>query len=482
MAKKAGIDDVPRFLELMRKYSKRGSFYTDYPILGHWHNGVQANDYEEALEKMVAMPEKHPHSLYVHYPYCPRQCLFCQCVTIISKSKERSEEYLKYLGQEIDLVHDFYEKRGYIPNIMEIHLGGGTPSILNQEEFAFLNGKLNSLVDTRKLDEYTIEIDPRWFEPEMLDVYHEAGINRISIGIQDFDPKVEKGVNRINPPEMVARLITPDKRRYFQCINFDLIYGMPYQTRESMRKTIEEVIRLGPDRIAFSVLGYRPDVFRHQKAMDEEALPSLDEKVLMNLDAIEALLNAGYERIGIDYFSKPTDGLAIAKRNGALHRNAQGYTPGRVTDIISFGVSGQGRLLEWYFQNHYDEKAYFNHIKEGKFPIMAGYRLDKDLMMRREIMHKIVNYSRVDFADFEQRYGINFKAYFKEDLGLMREVADDGLAVITDEEIRVTSLGMYFHRNICTAFDILLRKGVDYKHARERGYERTVLPKKVITA
>lgn len=454
-------------MELIRKYDKRGSFYTDYPALGLWETGFSDKEYRESLNELIQSGGNLPIFFYLHFPYCPNQCYYCMCFSEISRSSEKIKKFLDNLGKEIDMFKNFFDERGYKPFFKKVHLGGGSPSMMNEEEFKIMQNHLKKIIDFDKIEEYAIEIDPRNVDPEKMMFYHRMGIDRISIGVQEFDLDVQKAINRVQPVEIVERLMTLKIRKHFKSFNFDIIYGMPRQTRESFKRTMEEVIRLSPDRLGVCILGWRPDIFKHQKLIHPEELPSLEESNLMNFDAVQMLVDAGYERIGVDHFAKPSENLAVTKKQGKLHRSAMGYNPGDCIEMIGLGHSGMNRILNYYFQREYSLEKYYSAIKEGKFPIFRGYKLTKDQEMRREIMEKIICYDRVDFGEIEKKYGINFKEYFKTDLEVLRELVEDGIVELHDNYLQVTLIGKFFHRHVCAAFDELLRCGSGYKHARD---------------
>ena len=453
--------------ELVEKYDKPSSFYTDYPPSGLWLSGFGDKEYRKALTDLTKK-ENHPLSIYIHYPFCQKQCLYCQCHTIIIRNREKTGKFVSDVCKEIGMLKKFFEFSNYSPNIKEIHLGGGSPSFMDEKEFEMLYIGLNSLVNIKSLDEFSIEIDPRTVDKNKMEYYHEKGISRISFGIQDFDPKVQKAVNRIQSLEMVEEFLVPDIRKNFKNgVSFDLIYGMPFSTIESTLKTLEIVKELSPDRIAFCILGYRPDLYKHQKAIDNKKIPTNYEQTIMNLEGTIYLTENGYERIGIDHFAKPGDSLVTAKRNKTIHRNAKRYTPGKCKDFFGFGLSSMGRILNYYFQNVYTLPEYSSVIAQAKFPIFRGYKLNKDEEIRREVMHNLICYSFVNFAEFKKKYNLDFKDYFKEEINSLQGFIDDNLVEISKESINFTPTGSFFYRHICKVFDVLLKEGNHYKHSRE---------------
>lgn len=454
-------------MELIKKYDRRGSFYTDYPALGLWEERFTSDDYERSFAELAAAGPERPLFFYVHYPYCPKQCMYCMCFSEISQSKEKNAHFLSYTSREVDLMLKTFAKLSFTPNIKKIHFGGGSPSYLDQAEFDQLLAQLKRLIDFSKVEEIAIEVDPRTVTAEKMLYYADRGINRISLGVQEFDLAVQKAINRVQPVEMIEGIMTPEVRRHFKSYNFDIIYGLPRQTRESFKKTMDEVRRLRPDRMGVCILGWRPDIFKHQRVIKESELPSLEDGNLMNFDAIEALVADGYERIGIDHYALPTEDLAVAARTRTLHRSAMGYNPGECIDSIGIGPSGMNRVLNYYFQRPYKVSDYFAAIDQDKFPILRGYALTRDMEIRRQVMEDIICYSKIDFPIIEQAWNIRFREYFAEDLAQLAELEGDGIVTIEDQAVKVTEVGRFFHRHVCQAFDILLRQGGSYKHARD---------------
>jgi len=453
-------------MNLVKKYDIRGSFYSDYPALGLWEKDFSDKEYKQALTDLSEVKDK-PLSLYVHFPFCPKQCYYCMCYSQITGSHEKVGKFLDYTAREIDMMSKFFKEKNFKPNFKTMHLGGGSPSFMNKQEFDYLEKNLSKLVDIKNLEEFAIEVDVRTVNPDMLKYYHKKGINRISLGVQDFDPSVQKAINRVQPIELVDRLMTPEIRKLFpKGFNFDMIYGMPLQNKQTFRKTIDEIKRLSPDRLGVCILGWRPDIFKHQKMINESDLPSLEESNMMNFEATQSLLDAGYEKIGIDFFSKPTDDLAIAKKEGTLYRSAMGYSRG-FKDVIGFGPSGMNRILNYYFQKHYEIKDYYSDIDNNKFPILRGYKLSKDFEMRRDLMQHIICDNVIDFDKKGKEYKIDFKEYFKRELNSLNHLISDGIVKLTDKELQITPIGEYFHRHVCAAFDKLLQTGSGYQHARD---------------
>lgn len=459
--------EIP-FSDLLHKYNVKGSYYTAYPPSGLWVEKFTTSDFEQALTSIFTTRPALPLQLYVHFPYCMEQCFYCQCFQFVTKDRKRIQEMLAAIISEIRLLRDFFHRIGVIPQFKEIHLGGGSPSYLEQDEFGQLVRALTELVTMDQLEEFAIEIDPRTMSHDKLRDYHSCGINRISFGIQELDPVIQKAINRIQPIEQIEELL--ELRYLFKGVNFDLLYGLPLQTSVSLRKTLQKVIEMSPDRIAFSVLGYRPDVFKHNRKINAEDLPDLIERTRMWDESLNFFLENRYERIGMDHFAKPRDELAVAKHQNRVFRNMMGYSPGRFHDTLSVGPSGMTQIASYYFQNTYSIPEYCSAVAAGSIPVFRGYSLSDDDVIRREIMNELMTYYRINRGDFEKRYATPFGAYFEKELSKLNTFAQEGILEITDSLISVTPIGRYFLRNICMVFDNL---GLEYRHNIESGMKKT---------
>lgn len=452
------------FKELHLKYNVKGSYYTAYPPTGLWLKQFSETDYRQALTTVFEKTPDLPLQLYVHFPYCMEQCYYCQCFQFVTKDKHRIQDMLTAIITEIKLLKNFFTQTGVVPQFKAIHLGGGSPSYLEIEAFDQLVAALAELVAIDKLEEFAIEIDPRTVSKEKLRHYYFCGINRLSFGIQELDPVVQKAINRIQPIEQIEELL--ELRPLFKGVNFDLIYGLPLQTSHSLRKTLEKVIELSPDRISFSLLGYRPDVFKHNQKINESDLPDFIECTRMWEESLVFFSHNGYDRIGMDHFAKPDDELAIAKQQHTVFRNMMGYSPGRFHDTLSIGPSAMTQLSSWYFQNTYSIPDYCEDVAAGTIPVFRGYSLNTDDVIRREIMNEIMTYYRTDNVALETRHTISFNTYFQKELSELIGFTQDGILEITSTSLNVTLLGRFFLRNICSVFDNL---GLQYLHNIESG-------------
>ena len=448
--------NIPK--KLIKKYDVKGPYYTSYPILSQWSHDFSSNDYKNALKEIFSKKDNPPSSVYIHFPFCPKLCYYCFCNNKITKNREQIRHFLSILLKEVNLLDDFFNKNSITPNIKEIHIGGGSPSYLTINEIDQLITGLQSFVNLKVLSEFIIEIDVRTVDQEKLYYYYEKGINRISLGIQDFDPAVQKAVNREQTVEVVEGLLSPELRKCFKSINFDLIYGLPLQTTETFKNTIDTVIRLLPDRICLYNYGHMPDVYKHHKLIKASDLPDIYEKTKINLEAINKLLDCGYERIGIDHFAKPYDDLTEAVHNKTITRNFNGYACGRTRDIIGLGPTSSSTLSHYYTQNVYSHSEYYKRIDAYELPILRGFRLNRDDIIRRDVINNIITYFFLDIGNIEEKYNIVFNNYFQKEMVSLDSFVQDGILHFSNNNIIITSLGKYFLRHVCMVFDYYLHE------------------------
>lgn len=447
------MDDYERVKKIFEKHDvKRILWYTDYPEKPHWNKPFGLADLETGLIDFHAQPAS---LLYVHMPYCHTQCYFCNCKTIISLDYKNVQNYLAYLYREIELHAEFCRSRGLTLNITEIHLGGGSPTYMNEEDFSDLVENLKLLVNFSRLNEFSIEIDPRRINPEKMLFYRSMGINRISFGIQDLDLEVQKAVNRIQPDSLVRKFLVPEIRSLFSNgVNFDVMGGLPNQTKESFRATMEKVIDLSPDRISLLQMSLVPKHSPHQLLMPLDKVPSNYEMKLLFIDALEMLANNGYIRTGYDHFAKPSDSVAKARSEGKMTWGYFGSSPGRYTDVLGIGISAYSQLgPHYYSQNFYELDNWQRAISENRFPLYRGHVLSDDDVLRRDVIQTLRNYFVIKYADIEKRHNINFKDYFRNELARLTEFAADGLLEFKPESLELTDFGSLFADFIAGTFD-----------------------------
>ena len=441
-------------VDLATKYGERAFMYTEYPHKKFWSQDFDDSAFRSVLKTLRDDPGR-PILLYVHIPYCEQLCWFCTCHMSITRDYGKVDRYMDLLHREIDLFHDFFQSHSIKLNVQEIHLGGGSPTFLKRPEFTQMREKLQSLADIDSLTEFAIEIDPRRIDKDMLKFYHEMGINRISFGIQDFDVAVQEAINRIQPEELTENLLTPDVRQYFHSVNFDVICGLPKQTTETMRKTMEAVVRMSPDRVCFNYLHLSPQFAPHQKLMKKDGeLPDSYERKMIFLAGADVLLDGGYVRTGYDHFAKPSDKVAQSMQEGKMHWNSLGYTPGESQDILGLGPHSYSNIRgRFYSQNVFEESEYEAALLDGKFPIYRGYGLTTDDQIRREVINALRGYFLVDFKAIEALYNIDFGRYFAAERSSLEPFIDDGIVEMSENAITITALGREFADQVCSTFD-----------------------------
>lgn len=449
--------------DLIEKYNVSCPYYTSYPTLSEWSSDFTSGDYIAGLTDLCAKGNGTPLYLYIHFPFCATQCYYCICNSMITHDRKKIGFFLNYLLREIDLLDDFFKKYSFVPNIKRIHLGGGSPSFMNIEEFGLLTEKLKSIVDIDNLDEFTVELDTHTTTKEKLKYYHERGVNRLSLGIQDFDPRVQKAVNRMQPPELVEDLLSPEIRNFFKSINFDLLYGLPLQTRKSFEKTIKIVTGLSPDRITLLKYAHVPDRRRHQRLIKESDLPDHYHKTMIFIESVCSLRQNGYEQIGIDHFAKPDDDLAKGAKGKTLWRNFNGFTPGGTHHILGVGPTSTCGFLNYYAQNVYSLADYYKLLDNRQFPILRGYKLSKDDLIRRVVIYELLCYYSLDYLEIGNKYEIDFSKYFRKEIESLKALSKDGTVYVSGDRITITPLGRIFIHHICKVFNRYLQGGRVYK-------------------
>ena len=443
---------VPLSEELLRKFDVSGPRYTSYPTADRFVEAFGAQDYAQALSQRRSGPAALalPLSLYVHIPFCESLCYYCACNKIITKHHDRAKPYLRYLSREVDL-HTGVIGQGQL--VSQVHLGGGSPTFLNDDELRELMGMLRRNFNFAPNGEYSIEIDPRTIDVQRLDTLAELGFTRLSFGVQDFDPAVQKAVHRIQPAEQVFSLVEAARARGFNSINVDLIYGLPLQTPESFDRTLAQVNQLRPDRIALYAYAHLPERFKPQRRIATVELPSGGAKISMLSRSLAAFMGAGYVYVGMDHFALPEDALAIAKRQGRLHRNFQGYSTQPDCDLIALGVSSIGRIGATYSQNAKTMEEYCDFLDQGQFPVVRGLALSRDDVLRRAVIMAVMCQGEVQYESIELAYLVDFKSYFAKELESLAELRDQGMVTFDDTGITVTEQGWFFVRAVAMVFD-----------------------------
>jgi oxygen-independent coproporphyrinogen III oxidase len=434
------------------KYNRPGPRYTSYPTAPVWKDDFGPDDFEKSCARSEVRAT--PVSLYMHLPFCENLCLFCACTVSIQKDKRVAIPYLDTLKREIDHMARHVSKKR---PVIQFHWGGGTPTYLSPAQLEDLFGYTQERFSFAPDAEIGIEIDPRVTSREHLETLRRLGFNRLSMGIQDFEPKVQETIHRVQPYEMTRDLIIAARALGFESLNVDLIYGLPYQTAASFRATIDRTITLAPDRVAMFSYAHVPWLKKQQGSF-EEHLPEGMEKFRIFRAGLEGFLGAGYLYIGMDHFAKPGDELAVAQHNRTLHRNFQGYTTKAGADLYGMGVSAISSLGDSYAQNRREVPAYAAAIAERGIATMRGYRLSGDDRIRRAVIGRLLCHTVIPKTDVEREFSISFDDYFAPELERLEEFRAEGLVELAPAEIRVTSLGRIFIRNVAMTFDRYLHE------------------------
>ena len=442
--------------DMMGRYGLTGPRYTSYPTALQFKKEITSEQYARAAAGSEEALLCRPLSLYVHIPFCFSPCFYCGCNKIVTRDVRRMGRYVEYLGQEISLRGRYFNHARVVD---QLHWGGGTPTYLPKSLFIELMAKLAQhfrLTDLPGRD-YSIEIDPRSVDPAALQSLKDLGFNRVSLGVQDFDPDVQAAVNRVQPAGQVHGVYQAARNVGFQSINFDLIYGLPLQTPETFSRTLEQVIAMRPDRLAVYGYAHMPQLFKAQRRISSEELPDEATRLILLRLAIERLCAAGYLYIGLDHFALPSDSLAQAKQQVTLHRSFQGYTTHANHDLVSFGVSAIGRVGGLYVQNHKLLTEFEAAIDQGTLPGQRGVFLDPDDSIRADVIQQIMCHGLVEIEALQTRHGIVFRDYFAPELKRLSTLSEDGLVDMTQEHIRLTRAGQLMMRAVAMTFDAYLR-------------------------
>ena len=448
-------------LELIRRLDRNGPRYTSYPTADRFVESFGPDNYKSHLAQQriggsddSSASELPPLSVYVHLPFCSTVCFYCACNKVITANKTRGMEYLRYLKKEIDLHGELFH---YRPRVEQMHWGGGTPTFFDTATLAGLNDTLRRRFDFVPGGEYSIEIDPRTVSEEAIKGLHTMGFNRISLGVQDFDPDVQRAVNRVQSEAQTISIIAAARQAGFQSVNIDLIYGLPLQNPITFNRTLASVIAAHPDRIAVYNYAHMPTRFKSQRRIHDNDLPEPKVKLALLGLAAQRLTDAGYVYIGMDHFALPGDALAVAQREGRLHRNFQGYSTHAECDLLALGVSAIGAIGPTYSQNARDLPGYYEQLDRGVLPIVRGIELTTDDLLRRAVIQALMCHFELNMESIESDYFVDFSQYFSDELTELRNLARDGLIELTNKHIKVTAKGRMLIRNVCMVFDRYLR-------------------------
>ncbi len=441
--------------QLSAKYGGKVLMYTEYPPKGVWSTEFGDAGYRQAWRDFFRNTPDAPTMLYLHMPYCLTQCLFCTCVVEISRDYADIQKYLATLAKEIGLLAKLFDDLGARPNIREVHLGGGSPALIRKPEFEALMAQLGVFIDFGNLSEFSIEIDPRHSKEDDLRYYAAKGINRISFGVQEFDLRSQQAVNRVQPAFLTERLLKPEIRGLFpHGVNFDIICGLPHQTVASIRDTMQKLVAMSPERVCLNYLDMAPHYNPHQLLMPQDTLPDHRRKREIFAEAKQVLEAGGYVQTAFDHFAKPDDSVAKAQETGKMIWNTLGVTPGDCVDVIGIGNSSMSHIGDdCYTQNFYAVGDWAAALDRGAMPVFRGMRLSPDDRIRRDVINSIRNYFRIDFGDFRERFGLDFRDYFRNEIARLYELANDGLVVISDSAITVAELGQQFANHAAKVFD-----------------------------
>ena len=435
--------------EMIARYDRPGPRYTSYPTAVQFHEGFTVDDYRAAAGRSGAL------SLYFHIPFCDTICFYCACNKIATKDRSKAEPYLQAMDREMAMQAEIFNQG---QPVEQLHWGGGTPTFLNHEQMRWLmkrTGEHFGLLDDDS-GEYSIEIDPREVQPDTLSVLREIGFNRMSIGVQDLDARVQLAVNRVQSAELTFGVMRQARDLGFRSVSLDLIYGLPHQTLESFGRTLDAVIAERPNRLSIFNYAHMPERFKPQRRIDAADLPAPQTKLDILQMAGQKLQEAGYVYIGMDHFALPDDELALAQEQGHLYRNFQGYSTHAHCDLLGFGVSAIGSVGNTYAQNVKDLDSYYAAIGEGRLPIERGLVLSRDDLIRRDAISELICQFRLDFEAFGSRWDIDAREYFAAEIEKLRDMERDGLLGIDDAGLRVTDPGRLLIRNICMVFDAYL--------------------------
>ncbi|HSN41224.1 MAG TPA: oxygen-independent coproporphyrinogen III oxidase [Burkholderiales bacterium] len=453
-------------LDLIRRLDRSGPRYTSYPTADRFVDAFGPEAYRSWAAKRNIGGVRRALSIYVHLPFCSTICFYCGCNKIITRNKSRGVEYLGYLDKEIALQAPLFRED---PRVEQMHWGGGTPTFFSTEQMRALFESLRRQFDFSPDGEYSIEIDPRTVDAATIAALRVMGFNRLSLGVQDFDPDVQRAVNRLQSEEKTLAIIDAARREGFLSVNVDLIYGLPKQNLITFNRTLAKVASARPDRVAIYNYAHLPSRFKTQRQINEAELPLPETKLKLLALAAQRLTEAGYVYIGMDHFALPEDSLAVAQRQGRLHRNFQGYSTHAECDLVALGISAIGSIGPTYSQNYRAIEDYYDSLDRGELPIMRGLQLSADDLLRRAVIQALMCHFTLSQEAIEISYLIDFKKYFSEELTELQEFERQGLLELREGWINVTPKGRMLIRNICMVFDRYLR------HEREVGrYSRVI--------
>lgn len=435
------------------KYSKPGPRYTSYPTAPEFSETFTQEDLKEYYKKQS---DDRALSLYIHMPFCRSACYFCGCNTIFTSKEDKKTRYIEYLKKELNILKNHLNTKRVVT---QMHFGGGTPTYFSPSQLEEVITAIKEIFPNFSSDaEISCEVDPRYFTVEHMNVLKAGGCNRLSFGVQDLDEEVQKTIHRIQPFELTQNVIKIAREAEIHSVNTDLIYGLPFQTRESFKKTLEKMITLNTDRFAVFNYAHVPWLMKTMRKFDETTFPKPQEKLEMLKDTIDFFTSNGYKMVGMDHFAKPEDELFKAIEKGELHRNFQGYTTKGGADLIGIGLTSIGNGVDYYAQNFKELEPWENAIDNGDLPVFKGYRLSDDDQLRQFVIMELMSNFSLNIKRVEEEFNINFKEYFDDALEALKEFKDAELVKISDDKIEVSQTGTMLIRNICMPFDAYLNK------------------------
>jgi len=465
---------------LINRYDRAGPRYTSYPTAVQFRETFGEAEYRAAA--LASNVGHAPLSLYFHLPFCDTVCYYCACNKIVTRNRQRTAPYLERLFREIELQGALFDRSRPVE---QLHWGGGTPTFLSSDEMRALMHKTRQHFNLRDDDsgEYSIEVDPREANADIIALLRELGFNRLSLGVQDFDPTVQKAVNRIQSEAETFAVLDAARRTGFRSVNMDLIYGLPHQTVASFAATLDKVIAAGPDRLSVFNYAHLPELFKTQRQIDAASLPAAGEKLAILQHTIERLTAAGYVYIGMDHFARPDDELAVAQREGSLYRNFQGYSTHADCDLVAMGITAIGALqgnssaasagnagaakgISCYCQNVKTLDEYAALLDAGRLPVFRGIVLSDDDKLRRAIITQLICHFELNFARIEQLFPVRFRDYFAAELDECKAMQADGLLDVQADSLIVRPSGKLLIRNICMVFDTYLRAAHQQRFSR----------------
>ena len=449
--------------DLIKKYDKSGPRYTSYPTAIQFSENFTEEDYYQQVK--LSNKRNTPLSLYFHIPFCDTICYYCGCNKIVTKNRNHAQPYLDALYKELALQGALFKATRVVH---QLHWGGGTPTFISHAQMTELMEQTRrhfTLLDDDS-GEYSIELDPREVNGSSINLLRKLGFNRISLGVQDFNPKVQQAVNRIQSYKETQDVILAARKNKFHSISLDLIYGLPFQTVTSFNETVDKVLDLEPDRLSIFNYAHLPEMFKTQRQINADDLPSAEDKLAILQQVTNKLIDAGYEYIGMDHFAKPTDELAVAQKEGKLYRNFQGYSTNSDCDLVAMGVTSIGKIADSYSQNIKTIKEYTAILDSGQLPIYRGISLSQDDILRREVINQLICHFELSFRKIENDFSVNFTDYFSAELKQLKEMQDDSLLELTQNKILVLPEGKLLIRNICMVFDVYLKKTAGQKFSK----------------